>query len=248
MTTTAHGFVMLGKTKPEERRSDGRTFVCSAGWQPDLGLIRVYPLAMHAAPRRWDICDVRLERNPRDSRRESWRLAGNRHGTEHRGINVEAFTTTGHVPRHQRDHLLPESCYADSIAHANDQRRSLALIRPRDAQVQWTNPDSRNPVDVHQLALFTAETGLTPKRIPRLGFADDDGEHLLQLRDWGVFELMRSRGEEYAAQNTAQALHLGPSSVLLVGNLAQHRTAWLVISVLNLGAAAQYAMDLGAAS
>jgi hypothetical protein len=245
----ADGFVMLGKTKPEERRSDGRTFVCSAGWHPDLGLIRIYPLGVRDAPRRWDVCTVNLQRNPRDTRRESWQLAGNRHGAEHARINTQAFTITGKVPRQQRPNLLPDTCYADSIAHANDQRRSLALIRPRDAQVTWTRPDSRNPIDVHQLELFAAETGTAPSRVPRLAFADDDGDHLLQLRDWGVFELMRRNGEDYASRNTAQALHLGPASALLVGNLAQHRTAWLVIAVLNIADATQLTIDdLGAAS
>lgn len=235
MTTTMHGLVILGKTRPEERRRDGRTFVCSAGWHPDHGLIRVYPLAMRGAPADWSICDVALERNPQDSRRESWRIAGNRAGAEHDRINM-AFSVTGQVPKRDRSAML-EGLRTTSIAEANDRRLSLALISPSRARIEWTAPDRRDPVDMAQLALFEAEVGggRTLDRIPRLVFMDSGGEHHLQLREWGLFELIRHRGIDYAAEHAAAAIHLGPTSTLLVGNMANRRTVWLVIKVLNLG-------------
>jgi hypothetical protein len=40
-------------------------------------------------------------------------------------------------------------------------------------------------------------------------------------------------GPDYFRDNLADVLHLRSSSSLLVGNLKDQRTAWLVISVLN---------------
>lgn len=232
-----HGLVVLGKTRPEERRTDGRTFVCSAAWHPDHGLIRVYPLAMRGAPSDWSICDVTLERNPRDSRSESWRIAGIRAGEEHNRIN-NRFRVVGTVPKPDRAALL-DGLVTPSISDANSQRRSLALINPSRARIEWTAPDSRDPVDMAQLALFETEIGQGRKfdRIPRLVFADSHGTHHLQLREWGLFELIRHRGIDYAADAAESAVRLGPGSTLLVGNMANRRNVWLVIKVLNLGGA-----------
>lgn len=235
----AQGYVMLGKTVPEQRRSDGRTFVCSAGYHPDLGLARIYPLAMRDAPADWSLVDVQLQRNPKDSRGESWQLAADRTPGRHDVINSAAFRVVGKVARDDRRDVVPERHYVAGIRQANAERRSLALVRPADFEIVWTRPDS-TPVDMHQLELITAhDAGATARwdRIPRLRFTDGDSqqeEHFLQVREWGLYELIRKHGAEYAAQDTARALHLTRDSVLLVGNVNNHRNAWLVIKVLNL--------------
>lgn len=239
---TIHDFVMLGKTKPEDR-ADGRTFVCSAGYSATLrSLIRVYPLAMRSAPKRWDIHTVALERNPKDARPASYRIAARRDPDHHRWINRE-FHRTATVPRNHRADYFHPSVFIDSIQHANDRRLSLGLLRPLDLQVEWKRPDTRRPLDVHQMELFAVETGATPDRIPYMSFTDHDGDHSLQLRDWGAYELMRSRGAEYASQNMAGALHLKDTSALLVGNVLRHQNVWLVIAVLNLGDHAQMPLE-----
>lgn len=234
---TADDFVMLGKTVPEER-ADGRKFVCSAGYQRDLGLIRIYPLSREAAPRRWTESSVLLERNPQDSRKESWRLAVDRSPEAHATANTRAFRETGDVSTSRRTLLIPERWFVDSVAQANSERRSLALLRPRSAEVMWTVPDTTKQVDVDQMELISmVRPDGKPDRIPRLQFRDESGDHALQLRDWGVYEFIRKRGLDYAGQHVASALHLTEASTLLIGNLNAHRTTWLVIGVLNLGAA-----------
>jgi hypothetical protein len=81
-------FVMLGKTVPEPN-SDGRVFVCSAGVSAELKtLMRIYPLARRDAPERWSINRVQVERNLRDNRIESRKLAGDRSVGMHDRINL----------------------------------------------------------------------------------------------------------------------------------------------------------------
>lgn len=237
---TLDDFVMLGTTVPEPN-SDGRVFVCSAGYSATMrSLIRVYPLARFGAPTRWSVNTVKLERNPKDWREESFQLAGDRRPQVHQHIN-RVFNATDVVPRNGRADLL-RKCAVGSIAEANERRLSLAIIHSHAMELEFEH-NAASP-DSPQLALFDLP-GQEPSGarrfpyIPRLRFRDEAGAHRLMLRDWGVYELMRknnnlthmSDGER--RRYVGDALHLEPSCSLLVGNLNNQRTAWLVISVLR---------------
>lgn len=239
---TIDDFVMLGTTVPEPK-SDGRIFVCSAGYSATLrSLVRIYPLARFGAPARWSVSTVRLERNPQDWRSESFKLAGDRSPEAHRSIN-SLFRTDGISPKAGRAELL-RKCAVGSIAEANDRanRLSLAVIHPRNMELEFEhNPSSP---DSPQLALFPIEDEEPQGArrfpfIPRLHFDDEQGHHRLMLRDWGVYELMRKNNnlalitELERRQYVGRALHLDPSCSLLIGNLNNQRNAWLVISVLR---------------
>jgi hypothetical protein len=227
---TLDGFVMLGKTVPEpSKREPDRTYVCSAGWQPDLGLIRIYPLGVRQPPGRWSISRVTVERNPGDARPESWRLPGDRRNPH---IN-EAFQPTGTFTPTQRLQLLPEldKWTVGSITEANQRRMSLAVILPDRIEMRLDIADG-SP-DSPQLSLFDvdAPTGRRFDTIPRLWFPGGHHNGLL-MRDWGCFEWMRKHPGNATA--LGDALHLGPATALLIGNLANHRTTWITISALNI--------------
>src|SRR5262245_39362729 len=138
-------FVMLGKTVPEPN-SDGRIFVCSAGYSETMrSLIRVYPLGRYDAPPRWSVASVRLERNPKDQRPESFKLAGDRSPDQHWRINSSAFTVTGKTPDRARARLLAPYVVA-SVDEANARHLSLAVIHPRQMNLEFehnpASPDS----------------------------------------------------------------------------------------------------------
>lgn len=226
-----HNFLMLGKTVPEPSKTDERIYVCSAGYHPDLGLTRVYPLGQARAPRRWSLNDVTVERNPRDHRAESWRIAGDRHD---RWIN-DRFTTTGRLDSDQaRDMLLDDRRIPRSIQQANEARRSLALLTPD--HIGFSLKHVPDHPDSPQQGLFDAD--LAPdeaqRRFPAIPYLHIDGEaqRNFQLRDWGAYEWMRKHPDDLDA--IPDALHLGPKSALLVGNINGRFSTWLVISVLNI--------------
>lgn len=237
---TVDDFVMLGTTVPEPK-SDGRIFVCSAGYSATLRtLVRVYPLARSGAPARWSVSTVKLERNPEDSRAESFKLAGDRRPETHHRIN-DMFRIDGMVPPPARADLL-RKCVVGSIAEANERRMSLAIVQATDMNLEFEhNPKSP---ESPQLALFPME-GEEPQGarrfpfIPRLRFRDERGPHRLMLRDWGTYELMRKNNnlahitEPARRTYVGKALHLDASCSLLLGNLNNQRNAWLVISVLR---------------
>lgn len=237
---TIDDFVMLGTTVPEPNK-DGRVFVCSAGYSATLrSLVRIYPLARFGAPVRWSVNTVQLERNPKDSRIESFQLAGDRSPNAHHRIN-NLFASYGTTPMQCRADLL-RRCEVSSIAEANQRRLSLALLHADGIELEFehnpTSPDSP------QLALFDlpGERPSGARRfpfLPRLRFRDAAGGHRLMLRDWGTYELMRKTANFADLSETRRrtyvggALHLDPTCSLLVGNLNNQRTAWIVISVLH---------------
>jgi hypothetical protein len=226
---------MLGTTIPTELK-DGRVTVCSAGYSLELQrLVRIYPLSRRNIPRRWHIYSVPLERNPTDNRDASWKLAADRTVDNHDAIN-ECFEEGGTLRKAERPTVLRNSLIT-SIHQANKDRLSLAIIQPKTTPELYFehNPDSP---DSPQLRLFDASdkpatsTGRFPY-IPRVRFMDDAGRtNQLMVRDWGVFEFMRKHGHD-RHHELRQALHLGPTSSLLIGNLNNVRNAWIVISVLN---------------
>jgi hypothetical protein len=253
---TIDDFVMLGTTVPEPK-SDGRIFVCSAGYSATYGgLLRVYPLARRGAPTRWSVSTVKLERNSQDSRRESFKLAGDRSPEAHHNIN-SLFRIDGSFAKNGRAELL-KKCSVGSIEEANDRRLSLAIIHAKNMELEFEhNPSSP---DSPQLALFPVD-GEEPQGarrfpfIPRLHFDDERGHHRYMLRDWGVYELMRKNNnlalvtESERRAYVGKAVHLDPSCSLLVGNLNHQRNAWLVISVLRgLREAPSLFDELGAAA
>lgn len=230
-------FVMLGTTVPEPN-SDGRVFVCSAGVSAEYGsLIRIYPLARRNAPRRWGVSRVQLERNPADSRKESFRIAGNRSQNNHQWINYRFEQATKSVSESARASLLSRYTIG-SIQEANKKRLSLAILQPDAISLDFQE-NTRSSAAGAQMTLFDGgedESASGARRfrwMPRLRFRDECGNHNLMLRDWGSFELQRKSEDQYFRDNLINALHLNPSSSLLVGNMNNQRNTWLVISVLN---------------
>ena len=231
-------FVMLGTTVPEPN-SDGRVFVCSAGVSEEYrNLIRIYPLARRHAPRRWAVNRVQLVRNPQDSRKESFQIAGDRQGGAHQWINYRFEMIKAVYPNHGRAGLLSRYVIG-SIQEANAKRLSLAIVQPEHLELHFeSNPA---PGNAPQLSLFEddendGERASGARRfswMPRIAFRDECGSHNLMLRDWGAFEFQRKHDERYFLDNLGNALHLQPSSSLLVGNMNNQRTTWLVISILN---------------
>jgi hypothetical protein len=226
-------FVMLGKTVPETN-SDGRVFVCTAGYSIELKQpIRIYPMAMRDCPSRWSVSRVPLERNPKDARRESWKIRGERTGRAHAVINRVVDPVRTRLSEAEQIDVL-RSMAVSSIAEANERRMSLAVIFPTDLP-RITLEEGEQVEMAATPDMFGTSSDLPPVSArfrwhPRLRFRDAGGDHDLMLRDWGCYELMRKRGDA-AAMMLSDALNLGTSPPLLCGNLNRFRNSWLVISV-----------------
>jgi hypothetical protein len=229
-------FVMLGKTVPEAN-SDGREFVCTAGFSIELGLpVRIYPMARGHCPKRWSVCRVPVERNPKDTRLESWKIKGDRSPARHWNTNNVIGVVQDRLhPADQKK--IVEALSVSSIKEANQRRLSLCIIQPREIPFLTFEPG-----ESAQMAptpdLFDYLPALPVKQRfenhPRLIFHDEDGEHDLMLRDWGCYELMRKRPDRTTSVSyLEEALNLSTAPPLFCGNLNRFRNSWLVISVFS---------------
>lgn len=231
---TLDDFVMLGKTVPETN-SDGRQFVCTAGYSMELRqAVRIYPMARRHCPARWSVSCVPVERNPKDTRRESWKIRGDRRPGAHAAINEVIRPVMAKLPTsHQREIVADLS--VPSLKVANERRLSLCVVLP--TSLPRLDLEQGEAVEMAPTPDMFGETSELPVATrfrwhPRLRFADDDGAHDLMLRDWGCYELMRKHGDE-AALSLGEALNLSTAPPLLCGNLTRFRTSWLVISVFS---------------
>lgn len=231
-------FIMLGKTIPEVQLKTGRIMVCSAGYSPELRrLVRLYPLAKGKSPPRWSMSRVALERNPQDSRDESWKLHADRSAAAHAGINKCFEHVCDVKERERKETIMKLAARTPSLKQANEERISLCVIHPESVPTLDFKENSDSP-DHPQLALFDRDVthiNEGSKRFafqPYLQFKDADGWHKLQLRDWGAYEFMRKYGDQ-RRHELSRALHLDQRPCLLLGNMSHQRTSWLVISVFQ---------------
>jgi hypothetical protein len=211
-------FIMLGRTVPEQSKKHGLV-VCSAGYSRELrSFLRVYPITMIDRVPRWSRCQIGLRRNTNDSRIESWRLQ-----------NEHDVKVTGKAIKSEEYDLL-RSMAAPSIDWLNKERRSLGIIEPKN--IGWRF-DGMKPNEEYLMSLFPQDQ--EPRKKPRIMFQDEDGDHDLQIRDWGAHEFIRKQQEQNHCK-LWDALKFGNREydhLLFVGNHNQHRNSWLVISVIS---------------
>jgi hypothetical protein len=221
-------FVCLGRTVPEQSKKYGYR-VCMAGYSEELrSLIRVYPLEVQNPIRQRSVCRLELLRGVNDSRLESWHL--NRE-LPNNGVDVVGEKEYGAVVN-----WLASRAGEESIHLCNTWRLSLAVIRPKSLEPFFRrNGKGDNPEQMELfediVRLFGADAA---KWMPYLRFADAEGEHELQLREWGCYEWLRKcPGKESQLWDN---LHLGDSDrdyYLVIGNMNHRRNCWLVINVYS---------------
>ncbi len=227
--------VILGRAVPEQM-SDGRVTICVAGYSPSRGFIRIYPTRYDAPLRRWNIVRVPVERNPHDTRQESWKIQGSRSEWDRLAEKIEVLKT---LPKKHRPGLvakLLDRCVND----VNSAHRSLGIVRPGqilltyfkeerryDGTVQTTLPGGFRPTTKDEFKL-------QPYIRYRCSECKARRYHDQQLLEWGVFEWIRKNPDR--AEQVWDNLGLGsPDRVcfFLVGNQWQRRSSFLIISVLR---------------
>jgi hypothetical protein len=212
-------FVMLGRTVPEQSKKHGLV-VCSAGYSIEQRrMMRIYPLAPTQDIGRWTQCEVKVKRNPSDSRDESWRL------DEEKPNFISAIAKKS--KDEQFDFL--KSLASPSLAQLNAEKKSLGIICP---SITGWNFSGLSDNEERQFPLFEGHQELK-KMVPRIRFDDQGGHHNLQLRDWGCFELLRKGSNPEALWSALKLTDPTYEHILFVGNHNAHRNSWLIISTIS---------------
>ena len=238
--TTMDDLIVLGEAVPDELK-DGRKVVCTACYSPKHGLVRIYPISTKIRMRRWDRMSILLEKNPRDTRVESWKVQGSKPDWDKLGQNI---SSQGQLKRRERIRLL-RKLYNDfgagCIEDLNDAKRSLAIIKPNILK-GWMADRSDGEYDpTVQITLDSNIPFLTirnyPKQ-PRVQYKCSNcrtkNPHNQQILEWGVYEWMRKNPENM--EKGIENLRLTDTKYdiyFLVGNMAAHRNAFMVISVFR---------------
>jgi hypothetical protein len=233
--------VVLGLAVPEERR-DGRRTVCLAGYSSSLGgLVRIYPVRADANLHRWDIIAADIERNPQDSRHESWKLAGSQAGWNDLNQSIDKRGQVRPVDRRDLLDMLEDPC----VGVVNRARRSLGVIRVARIDNAYFGPNeqhgrARQPM----LGALADQPWVHIKQDypiePRLAFhcPECPNGHDQKVLEWGAYEWMRKCELSGAAPGQYwENLRLYDDAydhMLIVGNQQNQRTSFLVISVIPI--------------
>ena len=222
-------FICLGRTVPEESKKYGAK-VCMAGLSQELGsLMRVYPLPVVNPINCRHLCCLELERNPRDSRKESRMLYDRFNGVL--SVSPRPLLSNDRLASALKPHL------AQSIEELNDRRLSLGVLelcgnpagffRERSGV---SHPDQGMFFEVADECFGAGAIDIAPY----IEFWDRDGKrHNLQIREWGCYEWIRNHRSE--ASLLWNNLDLRPSRTwAVVGNQANHRSSWLIIKTFTL--------------
>lgn len=237
MTERIDDLIVLGRGVPEQI-SEGRITVCCAGYSPSRGFIRIYPTRVDSNLKTWSIVSVEVERNPQDTRLESWKFPDSRNGWDRINDHIRVM---GIYPESGRMGLM-DRIKSNCVGDINNARLSLGVVAPtiRRAYLGVNQMHLR----AHQpLFEFIEHSGIVTKRDyfaePRLAYScgpdcKSKNGHDMQLLEWGCYQwILRNPGK-------AQQLweNMGIDSDLwthffLVGNQARRRTSFMVISVLR---------------
>lgn len=208
--------IMLGKTHPETDRQ-GRQTVCSIFFSPELRqFLRVYPLAMKNLPPDFSVCEIKLERNSKDTRHESWKIHGPRGVDVHENINSR-ITVKSIV--NDRESILKMLPRVSSIKEANERKLSIAMVEPRDT-VKFALENNKQVKD-------TVSSKSYPW-IPRLHFKTGSTNHKLQYLNQEAFKNMGKKSHG-SVDHILNKISKNPR--LLIGNMFAHKNNWLVVSV-----------------
>ena len=149
MTEIIDDLIVLGLAVPEHLK-DGRTTVCLGGLSRSKGFIRLYPVKVNMGLYRWDIIRVEVERNERDSRQESWKIAGSKTDWDNLHTHV---TKVGHIDDLDERRAVVSANTSECVNVLNEAHQSFGIIRVQNIKKAFfdDNPQYGKPI---QLALL----------------------------------------------------------------------------------------------
>lgn len=231
-----------------------RETVCTAGILLDddeqpIEWVRIYPIRFRYLDfdrryPRWSIINANIEKNPKDSRPESYRI-------DDSSIEVIRKIGTENNWGERKQFVFP--LQFSSTQDIKNQGKSLGLIKPKAITKYYYEPTERewNPKQqgiLDQMDLFEASVDL--EKIPyKFGyeFIEEDGsKHRYSISDWEISQLYRncrdkSQGatlehrEQEAIKQIQKKLEIDflahKDLYFIVGNLKNHRQNFMIIGL-----------------
>lgn len=230
---------ILGRGAPD-RLKDFRETVCTAGYSNRLGFIRIYPTKTTSPLARWNVVNVEVDRDSRDTRNESWKVVGSKREWD---VLNKKIKVIGVLTQKEREAVIVNHLNG-CVLDINDERRSLGIIKPTIEQcyfgirkgyttaVQPTLMDSiakRLPIKTKR------NFPLIPKIVYRCSNCRAVHSHDQQVIDWGFYEWLRKYpNRKDKVWEAAKIVNSKSDIYFLVGNQMIHRNSFMIISVFSL--------------
>jgi hypothetical protein len=228
--------VVLGRAGPEVIEEDGRHTVCLGGWSESKGFVRLYPTHKYSNANRWNTIKVPVvSDDSHDSRDESYKIQGSKEDWD---ILHEKIEKVGELDRQEQMELtkqLPKTC-----RHTlNEKRKSLGIVEPKQIHDAYLE-EVENPEPIHtdlQGNQFKSK-GSYPHKL-YIEYTCEGCEaktnHRQHCIEWGIYRFW-DKNPDYDPEKVIDALKLRDDDYkkyFFIGNLANHRTAYIVISVFR---------------
>lgn len=225
-------YTPIARSIPEYSKTDDTLYTCSIGYSSQLGLIRVYPLPI-TEMKAWDKYEITVEKNVRDNRAESWKLATLSRKDGWVGLSKDCRFIGRVNPETilktilQGDHIHP-------ISELNARRRSIGIVAMSEYRMYWDV--NERFIDSTQTSLFgdvelpdfTNYTKHSKQKKCMIHFFCGGKEHNIQYNEWGVYEFQR----KFGADNKLM-VSLEGRRHMLIGNMHNHRTNWIGLSLIK---------------
>jgi hypothetical protein len=227
--------IVLGRAVPEPLK-DGRITVCLGGYSPSKGFIRIYPTKINMDINQWAIIKVEVERDERDTRKESWKIAGSKNDWDNLHRHVKRV---GELTRSDRLPLVYQ-LVTDCVNTINEAHDSLGIVKPSISANYFRENEKFG--QLFQATLPGFNEGIRVKRDfpyePRVQYrcsnCKSQNHHDQQILEWGFFRWFDKNPDKY--EQVWENSHINDPDYdvyFFVGNQARYRTSFLVISVLR---------------
>jgi hypothetical protein len=233
--TIIDDLVVLGRAVPEPIKN-GRVTVCLGGYSRRLGFTRIYPTRPTTPIHRWDVISVPAERDPRDSRTESWKIQGSKNEWHDLDSKVKVVDTLDRSSRLNLIGNLTDDC----VNKINEEQRSLGIVKPTIKKSYFCEEKNFDPL--LQITLFGTPLAATKKQYhqyPKVKYRCQKCEakngHDQTVLDWGFYEWMRKNPDNIEQVWKNAFFDSDKRQIFFfVGNMRDRRTAFLIISTLPL--------------
>jgi len=235
-TRLINDLIVLGRACPEPIK-DGRVTVCLGGYSQTLGFVRIYPTRTDMPWHNWDIVQVEVEKDERDTRTESWKVAGSR--TEWESLSSK-IRVVGKLPRSGRRDLVA-NLKDDCVQCINEVHRSLGIVHPSILNHYFADNPLYGQIFQQVLPGLGESTKVKhdfpvePRITYRCSACKVKDPHDQQVLEWGFYEWIRKNPDNiHQVWKNAQLDSPDHDIYFLVGNQFKYRTSFMVISILRV--------------
>lgn len=223
--------IMLARTVPEPSKKYG-VKVCSVAYSPELKqLIRMYPIMPRERMPNRHCFRVKLKRNDFDSRPESFKKV--------------SHTVLDRVFSKTELEVIFDALAIEDISTLNERKKSLGIIMAKADEYSTSMKSKKDIADPAQMCLFQKPdlsrgilTGPDYKHIPYINIPSQTKQKNLQIRTWGLYELIR-KNDGVISDKYLGGVFNDNDLYLVIGNMNGCRSVWIVCSYYKFKAVRQ---------